>query len=334
MALVKLTAQIQFQSNSTRDNGCHLIILQFIKDNGDVLDDTPSGCPLKIFAIRLKNTTNNCNYIPDNHNPFIYNLNFEDNRVPECLLNGCVRKVRIIVVPCCRTSINVSSLSWTNDPDNQYFEIATNISCTTYKNYIPDNGGYAQMDVEIQNPTWYRCRKYKITTSLNAIRNNLRYDNCIDNIGGTSSTNDIPSIPVDSECGMDYVQNYVFSESYPFIICAKKISLGSSVINTENVTDKYTECCNCIRHNFSLTPGSDYGYLVIYQECLNGQVKIERLNINTSTRNFNVCAIKNSVRIIKYSLSGTICQPDTSIVNIPITYSNTPCNECNDLFIS
>jgi hypothetical protein len=251
------------------------------------------------------------------------------------LLNGCVRKVRIIVVPCCRIpNITFNPALWGDDPnvDNSLFEIYTAIPCTNYQNYIPNNGGYAQMDVEIQNPTWYRCRKYKITgTTLLEILG-LRYYNCIDSIGGTSSLTSMPSLPTDGACIIDIVGNFNFGNNTPFIICATSFDNIPSNATLEEITDRYTNCCDCVNHSFTISPTATVGYIVIYQNCDGGTFNITRVPTNGSPQNFNICAKKGTVKIIKYTGSAETCTADAEFPNISITYGTSACNNCNDLF--
>ncbi len=329
MADIILNAQLQFQSNSTRDQGCHLIIMQFLKDDGTVLNDTPSGCPLKMFAIRLKNVASNCNYLPDNQNPFIYNFNNSTNpfQVQDCLLNGCVRKVRIIVIPCCRSTLDLSSMTWVTDSNNPNFEInSTAISCTNYQNYIPNNGGYAQMDVEIQNPTWHRCRKYSVWGDvLNNILTNTSYTKCT---GGNGTIN-----PVSTGCSnqTDLLNSIYIPFDYSIKICANTISNSINLINLDDITDRYTECCNCVTGTISLLQGFNQ-FIIFYQSCDGDNI----VNTNTSGgSNISIpCHRKGSLFVIGYNIDTQTgnCSNGQLITNYTVTY-NTCSNYCNDLFI-
>jgi hypothetical protein len=245
------------------------------------------------------------------------------------LLNGCVRKVRIIVIPCCRSTINLSNLNWGNDSNNPNFEIAlSNIPCINYQNlYLPSNGGYAQMDVEIQNPTWYRCKKYSVWGDmLNNILTNVSYTKCT---GGNGTIN-----PPNTTCSNQslLLNSIDIPFDHPIKICANTISDSRNVINFDDITNKYTECCNCVTGTISSLPtGTNLQYIIFYQSCDGDDI----LNFNTTGGN-NIsipCHRKGSLFIISYILDPNTndCFSGNLVTNYTITY-NTCSDYCNDLF--
>jgi len=325
MASISIQGSIQFQSNSTKEQSCHIIGYTLVDVNGNILTSN-LGRWLRVVAIRPKNTSDVV--LPGNTNPFVYNINETFNLI-DCNFVGCNIFLRVYVIPCCRINQDVTG-SILNDPNNPLYDI---VDLTTNGTFNPPitslgNDGYAYKDVLLHNPAMYRCKKFKFIPVSSGVAmgsdvyfllTNPTKNKC--NL--TSSMTGTTPISVNSLLNTTH-SNIPLNN---MIVCLSSNTTEQSTSRADmiDVTDKTGICCNtCRNYSFSSFNIPDGQTLVIvYQVCDGGNVAVVEVTGPTNyTQTY--CAVEGS--FFAYLWNGTTYTSATYNVD-----NSTNCRNCPNL---
>jgi hypothetical protein len=294
---VEINGYLEFQSNATRDQGCHLVYMTFVDKDGKSVIKSPQGW-WKYFAIRLRNNVNVGDY-----NPFQYNFSFDEN-IDICRTLGCDVRLRIYIIPCCRVTATLGT--FTDDPSNPLFEIAT-ITTPTQPN--PSWDGFAIYEYIIQNESFYnKCFNYVVTNAISS--NSL--SQILSNSTGCPTQESESLTP--SNMSLFHNNDAVLSEYIGFRFCStSEIANNDSI---ERVTDECCDECKSYRIAVSSDPANTFLY-VVYQSCNDGQFVTEEYDISASGVDITICAKKGSIFAHKYnSGTNTVVTPFVPVTEI------------------
>ncbi len=294
---VEINGYLEFQSNATRDQGCHLVYMTFVDKSGkSVIKSTQDWW--KYFAIRLKNSVNVGDY-----NPFQYNFSFNEN-IDICRTLGCDVRLRIYIIPCCRVTATLGTFKV--DPSNPLFEIAA-ITTPTQPN--PSWDGFAIYEYVIQNESFYnKCFNYVVSNPISS--NNL--SQILSGSQGCPTAENESINP--SDMGSFHNNDAVLNEYVGFRFC-----VTNEITNNNNIERLTEECCNECK-SYRVTVGSDAtntSLYIVYQSCNSGQFITEVYDISTTGVNLTICAKKGSIFAHKYnSGTNTVVTPFVPVTEI------------------
>lgn len=309
---IRISGDIEFTSNSHKDIGCHIILATLANENGDIVVSAANSCWL--FAKAIKPKTSSDIVLPDNTPPYIYSLN-ANLTFDFCLFTGCPYYIRIVVIPCCRTDINVDQLTFSDDPDNpKYLSAPVPPSICKLSN-ITTGGfdGYYIVDIPLKDKQFYRCNRYMVNqrfqtrirdivkATSGSVKDGISYYPCPLNKTSPPTTMSLFTVPyalpvhvLDKEIG-------IFKDTY---FCFQDIFASDYLTS---VNDK--DCCNsCNTYTASYTD-NEWGNLtafIIYQDCNDGMLKAilnNNIPINTTTNISVPCSVKGSVFGVVYNSS-------------------------------
>lgn len=330
---LRVSANIEFTSTSHRDESCHLILMTLANNKGDIVVSATNNCWLFARCIKPRDTSDIV--LPDNTNPYMYRLDVTFP-VDFCLLVGCPYYVRIVVIPCCRTDININSLSFSNDTSNPKYLVAgipPGAICSISN--IVNNGydGYYAIDVPLKDSQYYRCKRYiinqKCQTRLRNILgslgapfcNGLNYIPCPLNKGATTNlvTNQFyisTSLP---NHVLDYNLLGVVKDTY---FCFSGLFASDYLTEVNDIS-----CCgNCYSYSVSYENGNSFmvNLLVIYQDCNDGMLKTQIINIPAGSQDMiNItCAVEGSVFGLVYDNASFVTNANISL--------GSACNNCGN----
>lgn len=329
MATLSLTISgaIEFQSNATKDQSCHLVLYTLLDKNKQPIVNSADSCWLKAIAIRPKNTSDLV--LPDNCDPFIYNINQQFD-INTCLLTGCPVYLGIYVIPCCRIAQDVDSTGWVfgNDTYNLQYESVDLTSNATYCSpavlgAIDTLDGYAYKIISLSSPQYYRCSRYILNQQNQGILNNIdriRYATCgLNNSSPAQSllTYNLPAgLPT-------HVLNFSVAANTDAYFCFGGIFANQYFTEVNNALN----CCDsCTNYSISYTPSFDGNILVIYQDCDSGQIQHITAAITNGTPYTlnNICAVTGSFFAIAYD--------NTSQAILVAPISGSACRTCPNTY--
>ncbi|GIU70116.1 MAG: hypothetical protein KatS3mg002_1352 [Candidatus Woesearchaeota archaeon] len=294
---IQINGYLEFQSNATRDQGCHLVYMTFVDKNGNSVIKTTQGW-WKYFAIRLKNNVNVGDY-----NPFQYNFSF-DEYIDICRTLGCDVRLRIYIIPCCRANATLGP--FTADTSNPLFEIAT-INTPTQPNASWD--GFAIYEYVIQNESFYnKCFNYVVSNPISS--NNL--SQILSNNSGCPTAENENITP--SNMILFHNNDVVLNEYVGFRFCTT-----NEITNNNNIERLTEECCNeCKSYRVVVGPDAvNTSLYIVYQSCNNGQFITDRYDISTTGVDVTICAKKGSIFAHKYnSATNTVVTPFVPVAEI------------------
>lgn len=194
---ISIFGNIEFQSNSLRNEGCHLVYLTFLGE-----DDRPitgvNNSWWRAFAIKVNPTAPFLTNWMSNENPFIYNLVVNGQNIDNCIGTLCPLRLGVFIIPCCRVmnTNSIINMPFTNDPNNPGFltyNIPTN--STTPPN-APDFtwDGYVFNTFVVTNLATKACRKVVIRPLNNGL---LSFQGCNAVCSGTVTNPPINNTSID-----------------------------------------------------------------------------------------------------------------------------------------
>lgn len=329
-----ITGQIDFESNATRDQSCHIVLFTLVNSKGEVLTNrTATGCWLKALAIRPKDTEDIC--LPDNVNPFIFNITASTDTLDFCQTTGCDVYLRIYIIPCCRVSDSIT-FGFTNDPINLKYEIydlTTDTSWCSPNAIATTSGvntldGYAVKDIKLNNPSLYNCNKYMkgSNATIGNAFNNFYYGTCALSQGAPSSSINNFSLPAGLPSAFTDLRLYL---EY----CFRPLQDDNFDLAPPN------KCCNVCKNytvGFNNTTGSDVTIFVLYQSCTNGVITTDTQTITNGT-NFSqtYCAVEGSIVATVYNSTtyhGTRTESELDGTNPPSITTGSDCRTCQNYF--
>lgn len=296
---VEINGYLEFQSNATRDQGCHLVYMTFVDKDGNSIIKSPQGW-WKYFAIRLKNSVNVGDY-----NPFQYNFSFNEN-IDICRTLGCDVRLRIYIIPCCRAN-NATLRQFEDDASNPLFQIAS-ITTPTQPNASWD--GFAIYEYVIQNESFYnKCFNYEVSNPISSFNLNQ----ILSGSEGCPTAENETIIPSD----MIQFHNHdaVLDQYVGFRFCTR----NEITTNNSNIKRLTEGCCNECK-SYIVKVGSDAtntSLYIVYQSCNSGQFITEVYDISTEGVNLTICAKKGSIFAHKYnSYTNTVVTPFVPVTEI------------------
>ncbi len=321
MASISIQGSIQFQSNSTKEQSCHIVAYTLVNAEGRILTSN-LGRWLRVVAIRPKNTSDIV--LPGNTNPFVYNINETFNLI-DCNFVGCNIFLRVYVIPCCRINQDVTG-SILNDPKNPLYDV---VDLTTNGAFNPPitslgNDGYAYKDILLHNPAMYRCKKFKAIASIpgigfyNVLTSPSSKLKCLMNASLTSGPINVPSALASPPYNSMVLPNIEICTNFDVF----------TINNFEEITDKNGICCNrCDARNVNTVVNDGNRYVAVYQDCNTGDIVLDEVVASGSnvTVNKNYCVVTNS--FFAYIYNGSTF--------IPVSSTTTgECRNCPNLFVS
>lgn len=294
---IEINGYLEFQSNATRDQGCHLVYMTFVDKDGKSVIKSPQGW-WKYFAIRLKNSVNVGDY-----NPFQYNFSFDED-IDICRTLGCDVRLRIYIIPCCRANATLGQ--FVDDASNPLFQIAT-INTPTQPDASWD--GFAIYEYVIQNESFYnKCFNYVVSNPISS--NNL--SQILSGSEGCPTAENEIIIP--SNMSLFHNNDAVLNEYVGFRFC-----VTNEITNNSNIERFTEECCNECK-SYRVTVGLDpqnTSLYIVYQSCDNGQIISEMYDISTTGVYLTICAKKGSIFAHKYnSNTNTVVTPFVPVTEI------------------